>query len=425
MTCEQRRQDGAGVPDAPPTDRLGRGLATLLGAELVPEERRIFAAIGFRMLGVFGLVMLAPLWLANGLGLSPPTVGLYLSASAVVAAAAGYVSGHLSDSRGRRVVLLVGSASLPVLAAGLLLAPDAPQVVGLVAALGMAAVEGLTFAPQQALLTDVASGDQDETERLFGMSRVVECTAGIAAPAAGGVLAGIAWNAWLGGLVAAGILAVLATIRALPRRLAVDVPRDDDSGPRRTPFRDGGFLALYAGNALFQAVYLGTQVVLPVVLTTAHGYTPRSWGLLIALNPLLVVVAQLRVARLVARSTAAVRLLGGGLCMVLAIAVPYLSLRVGAIVVLVVLATAGEILWGPTITSAVAERAPEASRGAWLGAFTTSFSVSFALAPVGAFALWHGAGERPLWMALAICGALGAVVASRAGGRRTAAAGHP
>src|SRR6185437_11408929 len=103
MTCEQRRQDGAGVPDAPPTDRLGRGLATLLGAELVPEERRIFAAIGFRMLGVFGLVMLAPLWLANGLGLSPPTVGLYLSASAVVAAAAGYVSGRLSDSRGRRV----------------------------------------------------------------------------------------------------------------------------------------------------------------------------------------------------------------------------------------------------------------------------------------------------------------------------------
>jgi MFS family permease len=413
------------MSDATPTDRLGRGLAALLGAELGAAERRIFAAIGLRMLGVFGLVMLAPLWMANGLGLSPPTVGLYLSASAVVAAAAGYFSGHLSDSRGRRIVLLAGSASLPLLAGGLLLAPDAPRVVGLVAALGMAAVEGLTFAPQQALLTDVAAGDQDETERLFGTSRVVESAAAIVAPAAGGLLAGIAWNAWLGGLTAAGILAVIATVRALPRRPAADMPHAAVTGPRRSPFRDGGFLALYAGNALFQAVYLGTQVVLPVVLTTAHGYSPRSWGLLIALNPLLVVVAQLRLSRLVQPATPAVRLLAGGLAITLAIVVPFVSLGVAAIVVLIALATVGEMLWGPTIQGAVAERAPETSRGAWLGAFTTSFSVSFALAPVGAFALWHGSGERPLWTAFAISGAVGAIVASRAGGRKTAAAGRP
>jgi MFS family permease len=413
------------VPDATPTDRLGRGLATLLGAELGVVERRIFAAIGLRMLGVFGLVMLAPLWMANGLGLEPTTVGLYLSASAIVAAGAGYLAGHVSDRRGRRVVLLGGSASLPLLAAGLLLAPDAPRAVGLVAAFGMAAVEGLTFAPQQALLTDVAGGEQVVTERLFGTSRVVESAAAIVAPAAAGLLAGISWNAWLGGLAAAGTLAVIATVRALPRAVAVGDPPVGEPGPRRSPFRDGGFLAFYAGNALFQVVYLGTQVVLPVVLTTAHGYSPRSWGLLVALNPLLVVVAQLRLMRLVQPATVAVRLLAGGLFMTLAITVPFVSLTVAAIVVLLVLATVGEMLWAPTISGAVAERAPEDSRGAWLGAFTTSFSAAFALAPVAAFAIWRDAGERPMWMALAISGALGALIASRAGGRETAAAVRP
>jgi predicted MFS family arabinose efflux permease len=102
--------------------------------------------------------------------------------------------------------------------------------------------------------------------------------------------------------------------------------------------------------------------------------------------------------------------------------VPFLILiaahGVPAIVVVLLLFVVGEMLWVPTSQAIAVRLAPEALRGAYMGAYSTSASVAWMLGPLSALALRHAYGNDAVWIFFAavsvVAGLSGAFAARRA-----------
>jgi MFS family permease len=79
----------------------------------------------------------------------------------------------------------------------------------------------------------------------------------------------------------------------------------------------------------------------------------------------------------------------------------------GYVIFTVAIWTVGEMLAFPLLVSAVADRAPEETRGAYMGLLNFSFAASFVVAPLVGTWVYQNLGARALWLG---CGAVGALV---------------
>jgi len=79
----------------------------------------------------------------------------------------------------------------------------------------------------------------------------------------------------------------------------------------------------------------------------------------------------------------------------------------GYVVFTVAVWTAGEMVTFPIISSAIADRAPEESRGRYMGLLNLSFATAFVVAPLVGTWIYQHLGPRTLWFG---CGGVGVVV---------------
>jgi predicted MFS family arabinose efflux permease len=185
--------------------------------------------------------------------------------------------------------------------------------------------------------------------------------------------------------------------------------------PRRAPVRailaDRGFARLYVAACLSMVVYSAGIVLLPVSLTEAHGVSPRTWGLLAVINPVLVIALQLRVVT----RLAAVPLPTQAAVAVLLMGLPFLllPLSVAAVVAALVLFTVGEVIWAPAAQTMVTDHAPPGRQGAYLGAFAATLPVGLAAGPMIGFqtrAVW---GDTAMWLVIAAVAIASAALLAR------------
>jgi dipeptide/tripeptide permease len=174
--------------------------------------------------------------------------------------------------------------------------------------------------------------------------------------------------------------------------------------------------------------YVATETLLPISVTTTHHLAPAAWGVLMVLNPLFVTVFQLRLTRWTSSIPAWTKL---GVAMPL-MGVPFLLLNVNGsapvIGFVIVLFVIGEMLWVPTSQAVVAALAPADIRGAYMGAFGSTWSVGWALTPFLGLQVRSAYGDATMWMCVAavgvIAGILG-IVAARGHNGDPAAVGSP
>jgi MFS family permease len=81
-----------------------------------------------------------------------------------------------------------------------------------------------------------------------------------------------------------------------------------------------------------------------------------------------------------------------------------LPIVVAAVVVFVF----GEMLWVPTMLAVVADRAPAAQRGAYMGAFSATSGAAFALTPLVGLQVLGRAGDQAMWALIAAIALIGA-----------------
>ena len=214
--------------------------------------------------------------------------------------------------------------------------------------------------------------------------------------------------------------------RYIPRRGAYSPDAPPEKGRARVILRDRPFLVYLFSGILASFVYVAYETVLPISLTVSHGLSPATWGFLVIVNPALVTAFQLRLTRRVERWSAATKL---GIALPL-MGLPFLLLSVSSaipvVVGVIVLFVFGEMLWIPASQSVVARLAPADLRGAYMGAFGISWSVSWALGPFLGLQVHQAFGDGATWVMFAamslVAGTVGAMAAAGAARGRPAVA---
>jgi MFS family permease len=163
------------------------------------------------------------------------------------------------------------------------------------------------------------------------------------------------------------------------------------------PLRDGVFLAVTLTGLLFALLFCSHLTVQPLTVTRSAGYPAVVFGLLAALNGLLVALFEVSVTERL-KGFRRLRLAAlGSLLSAAGFGMIGLVLHWGWFVLAALVYTAGEILATPQQMAFVADWAPPEARGRYLSLYQATWSIAFALNPLVALPLHAALGERLFW----------------------------
>ena len=231
--------------------------------------------------------------------------------------------------------------------------------------------------------------------------------------AVGGVLAGFSFR-WL--FVGDGLTTLLfaAVIwLGVPETLPARAPAPHGAAAESTwsrlvvPFRDRTFVALIGLHFALWVVFMQNSTTFPLDMT-AHGVPKSTFGLILGLNGVLIVLIQPVLGPFLTRRDRSRTLAVGALLVGMGFGLNAL-VRIAPLYALgVVIWTVGEIAVLPVSSSVVADLAPRDIRGRYQGAWgLASGLAASAAAPLGALLL-QSFGSVALWSS---CLAVGAVIA--------------
>jgi MFS family permease len=395
-----------------------RGVASrLVGGTVEPALAPVLGVSFLHAVAISARASFMGLWALRALGSSQTALGLTFAGAAIASLVAGYAGGHLSDRIGRRSLILGASATQAVIAACL-------AFVGGHVALGLALMvfaggaEGIATAADQALLTDLVPRDRHEAA--FASARVVQNTGFVLGPLIGAVLLTVGWRPLFVTTSAIGAIAFLFALKAIPRHPEFAPLEPPSRASWSVLIRDRSFAAVLVAGTFAAIVYLSYETLLPISLVQSHGLEPAAWGVLLAINPIVVVLFQIRLTARVGRLNELTRLSVG----VAAMGTPFLLVTVSAaiplVIVLLLIFVLGEMLWAPPSQALIARIAPDDLRGAYLGAGGAMWPAAFALGPLIGLQVRSAFGDTAMWIAIAIAGLIAIAlyaVATRLAGR--------
>jgi predicted MFS family arabinose efflux permease len=357
------------------------------------------------------------IYAVKGLHWPASRVGLLFLASAPAAAVANYLSGRVSDRTGRKP-LIVGSFLASSANMLLLTWLGGTTAVAFVLIIAQGVIGSPAYSLDRVLVADLVT-EQDRREPAFASLRVATNLGTLVGPPLGALLVFVSgWTAFLLGIAALGVVGAAVSIALLPGAPAFAEIREP--GSLRTVLRDRPFSLLLLSTLLAYTDYCGFETVLPVLAVSAYGLAPSTWGLLVIISPILVVLCQLRLTRAAARIPPSSRLAAATLLMGLPFLALLASTTVAVIAAVIVVFVIGEMVWMPTSQTVAAQLAPEAARGTYFGALAAMTGPAWTLAPFVAFQLRTHLSIGSVWL---LFGAI--AVASAASGAAAVKAATP
>ena len=380
----------------------GRIGTAVVGGAPDEELRPAFAVMYLDSVALWAFWSFQGLWAIERLGASTGAVGVALGIEACLAAAMGYLGGMLSDRFGRKPVFLVAVAFQA--SATAMLALFEPGVgTGLVMLVLAGTMGTPAYAILQALVTDMVPADRHDAG--FSAMRVAFnlglCTG---PPLAGLLLIGDDWQLLFGVISALLVVTLLLAYRLLPSHPAY--APETQALKRRAwtaVLSDKPFLLFLACLVLAGIGFVATESVLPIAAVSLYGLSPTEWGLLFSLNPISVVLFQIRFSARVEGVPAGRKIVLAMLLMGLPLLLLLVNHSLPTLVAVILIFVVGEMLWIPTSQVVVAAMAPPQLRGAYLGMAGSTWSIAFALGPLIALQLLSRSGDVAMWVFLAGC----------------------
>lgn len=367
--------------------------------------------------GSFVVVFLS-IYAAEQLNLGPRFGTWCVGAVGLGSVISSLVGGQLADQLGRRTVMLVALVGGAVILLAMSELRSAP--VFLTSVFLFALVMEMYRPACGAMIGDVASVAQ--RPYAFGLMYIAINLGFAVSSPLGGLLASrdFRWLFWGDAITTVGFAGVVYLLlpETLPRRRrhaepasAIPAPvmgmedysveAEAESGGRllspsdeasdevplgeavRRILSDGTFLLYCLCNLLTCMVFMQAFSTLPLHLRSL-GYSSAQYGLLMAINGVLIVVLQLPVTHALKRFNPVAMILAGDCLLAVGFGLTALATRPWMLVGTIVLWTCGEIVQAPFKQALVTDLAPVALRARYLGVFTVSFSLAMLIgAPLG------------------------------------------
>ncbi|MFI8910602.1 MDR family MFS transporter [Streptomyces sp. NPDC053513] len=359
--------------------------------------------------GAFVLTFLS-LYLTVELGHSAWFAGLVVALHGLGGVAGSPLGGMLTDRWGRRPTMV--SMHLAAAACALLLAV-------VTSAWGIALVVLLMGVAVQAVRPSINATIADmvpahDVRRAYALNYWALNLGFAIASIGGGAAAFLGYRTlFVVDAVATVLCAVIVFLRLPETRpeAAVDrhgEPVAEEKVSMVTVLRDAPFRTLVLLNLLVCLVFTAPWIGLPLTMAD-QGLSPSSYGVVIAVNGIVIVGFQLLVNKLTDKRSPVLLLSLSALLFAFGTGATALAGSPVAFAATVVVWTVGEMIHVPTNAAATARLAPEHARGRYQGVMGMSWAVAGFVAPIGAGAIVDGPGPDVLWAATAAIGVVSAV----------------
>lgn len=379
-------------------------------------SREIWLLAGVSLINRSGTMVIPflTLYLTSQHGFEPAQAGGMLALYGVGAIGGISAGGRLTDRVGALSVQ-VASLLLSGLTFFLLGTLDVgPGLTATVVALGFI---NESFRPANSAAIAHFSTAENRT-RAFGLHRLALNLGMTAGPVAGGFLAqhGYGLLFWVDGatcLVAGLVLGV-----AFKARSDASSARSPERAGVSSPWRDRTLIAVLVLLFVQSLVFFQFMSTLPLYLREVRGFGEGLVGTMIAVNTVVIIAFEMILIRAVRRARALRLVAFASVCVGVGFGMLPLASSVAWIALSVVVWTVGEMLTSPVMSAWVANRAPDASRGRYLGAFTLCFSLGTVAGPAAGTLVYQHWGPDALWLGCLVIGgvtALGFLALSASG----------
>jgi predicted MFS family arabinose efflux permease len=373
----------------------------------------LFAVSLVNRLGTMFLPFLV-LYLTRHLGFTPGHAAAMIALYGAVGIAVSPLAGRLADHWGAERVMKLSLFSSGAL---LVLFPLARSHAGVAAMTIAIAVTAEAFRPANLSLAThvVPPGNRKAAFSLLRLAINLGMSVG---PAAGGFLAAISFPAlfWVDGAtsLAAGLVLVLRPVGPAAEAAAEAAP-PPAGNPLGAALADGRYLYFLAATLPVILVFFQHEAALPLFLVQDLGRSPSTFGLLFSLNTLLIVFLEVPLNLATAGVPHRRTLFAGSLLVAAGFGLYAVPGGLPAVVVGTVVWTFGEMVLLPGLSSYVADVAPAPLRGTYMGLYSMTFSVGFALGPWLGTLLLDSRGATVLWVSMFALGAISAGLLARVG----------
>ncbi|HEX9147982.1 MAG TPA: MFS transporter [Thermoanaerobaculia bacterium] len=362
--------------------RLPKGVWVISGAFLVNRAGSMILAF---------LVLYA----TRDLGLTAERAGLAVTAFGLGSLLAAPFAGRLAD---RFPPLSIMQTSLVVGGLLAVLLPTARAFVPLVAGVLLwASVSEAYRAPSLAIIGEITPPEQ--LKPAFSLVRLAANLGLSIGPVIGGLLAERSFPAIFvvdgtTSVLAGIILIVLAGRMGLPKRT---VRVGDDVRPPWAALRDRDFVLFVAAMVPILAVVFQCLSAMSLYVVRDLGVPPSGYGLLLAINTVLIVILDLPINAATARWPHRRALLFGSALIAFGFGALAFARTPVAVAATIVVWTFGEIFTFGALNALAVELAPPARRGEYMGLYQMAFSLAFVAGPaLGVFVL-ERLGPAALW----------------------------
>lgn len=231
------------------------------------------------------------------------------------------------------------------------------------------------------LISEVVDSSQRRTA--FALSRLAINIGMSIGPVIGGFLSLINFSLlfYVDGLTAlsAGIYLSLTKLNLLnsetpPINIA-------DTKQKLSVFKDKTFLFFLAGIIPVNIVFFQHLGAMPIFVVNDLGYSTASFGLFLAVNTILIIIAEVPLNELMSSWKYKNSLVWGALlCSIGFGSMAFINESIGLITTIIIW-TFGEMIFFPVTAAYVSEIAPANKRGEYMGYFQMTFSIGFMIGP--------------------------------------------
>jgi MFS family permease len=381
----------------------------------LPREAWIlFVGAFVNRLGTFVLPFIT-LYLRDR-GYSAPQAGLGIAAYGAGAIGAQAMGGLLADRLGRRTAIalsMVGGAGCAFSLIGI------HSLWGIVTVVALMGFVGELYRPaSSALIADLV--DAGARVAAFSAYRLMLNVGWAVGLGLGGFLFDRNPNLLFAGDAITSLGFGAIAFLALPHGTRTAKHEEVHLESARSSMRsDVGLLLILAVVFLTAVVYMQNASTFAIHVRDL-GFSAATYGLLQAMNGVLVVLFELPISSWTQHRPRARMIALGALLNGLGFTVLVFARSVPGLALMVFVWTAGEIVESPATSAFIADRAPDHARGRYQGALGMMYALAAVVGPIAGTGVYH-LSPTALWIG---CGAIGALTAWLAlvAGRRPAPA---
>jgi MFS family permease len=317
------------------------------------------------------------------------------------------IGGHLADRIGRRNTIITSMFSSSAAMVALSQARGLPVIIPLTFVAGAAAE--LYRPAASALIADLIEPKQRYFA--FSMYRFAVNLGFAMGPATAGFLADRSFlYIFLGDAITSVTYGVIAMI-FLPHGMRSHAKDESPIEGFRVAFRDRVFMRFLLASLCITWVEYQTHSTLPLYITKI-GYTPATYGSLISINGVLIILFELIITMWAQRFPKRPLIALGFALSGLGFALTGLARSIPALAMTIVVWSLGEMIFAPATSAFVASIAPEQYRGRYNGLWITTWSIGMIFGPtLGTWLFEHY--EPSLWISVGVMGFVAAALVPR------------